>query len=80
MGLAYVVNVRGNFAKGESERWEWTLSSEARSTLTSYLASLSSGQVVPLRVNVVPRWFPGILPTDSTLVHEFLFGVARTPQ
>ncbi|MGK4004447.1 DUF6519 domain-containing protein [Sorangium sp. So ce1036] len=76
-GLARVLHVKGNVARGNLDRWEWTLSSEARSGLMAFLSSVPSGLVVPLRVNVVPRWFPGVLPTDSTVVHELLFGVVR---
>ncbi|WP_441287813.1 DUF6519 domain-containing protein [Sorangium sp. KYC3313] len=71
-GLAPVVYVMGNFARGESGRWEWTLSSEARSGLA---ALLPGRQVVPLRVTVVPRWLPGLSPTNSTAVHELVFGI-----
>lgn len=80
MGFGYVVHVKGNFARGNQDRWEWTLSSEARSVLMALLEGAGPNQVIPLRVNVVPRWFPGILPTDSTLVHELLFGVVAKHQ
>lgn len=79
--VARVVQLKGNVHKAQNGRWEWTLSSKARSTLDTMLTAVMAPNIpsviAPLRVTVVPRWLPGGIPTDSSAVHELLLRVTK---
>ncbi|MEZ4295100.1 MAG: DUF6519 domain-containing protein [Polyangiaceae bacterium] len=72
-GITTVVRLGGTFRRSGGT-WQWTLSSDARSSLSRQMGSASSVQV---RVSVVPRWLPGGRDTDSTTAHDFVFGLRR---
>lgn len=71
-GLSQVMRLSGNVRKGTSgTRWEWTLSSDARSSLTKVTDNVF--QVMTVRVVVVPRFLPGGREGDSTMAFESAF-------
>jgi hypothetical protein len=72
-GGARVVWLRGQLQQ-QTDRWEWTLSSQARAALGK---SVPPAQPFMVRAVVVPRWLPGGVPTDSSAGHELIFQLVR---